>query len=320
MSEALEKNTDSPNVADDSATGSGAGDSAAPEQIQETESSEKAEGGGAASEILTSKGDDEKVTHVVDFPEDWIEKIAGDDEKVARILSRFKNPYEAIKSGLAAQEKIREGVHKRFEKPGDDAPDEDKKLWRESMDIPDSPDGYEYDFDPGEEMKADLEALSEISHRYDLSKEQANAIAKEYFDAMERSIGERNRMDSEVAEQTRRALIGELGADYKANIEHGISVLKNLVGEEVAESILSARTDGGEGHILAADYDFNKMLMEVADVIAPEVKIVPNSSTPMEDAVEEFNQLRKELIENRNFMKDSAKVERYNKLAEIVNR
>lgn len=175
---------------------------------------------GTDKSALGSDVADEGKEAAADWPEDWRERLAGDDKEFAKILKRFASPNGLAKSFKDAQNKIRSGKLRRdMPDAGDEAA---MKEWRKAEGIPDDPTGYAIP-DSVKTMMTDedkpmLASFTEFAHGKNLPQPAVDAALEWYYETQEAIATERLAADKEAGEATTTALRNEYGPEYKANM------------------------------------------------------------------------------------------------------
>lgn len=105
--------------------------------------------------------------------------------------------------------------------PGENASAEDIKAYREKLGVPDSPDNYTLDSGklPEQLRSTDLEKnFRSWAHELGLTNVQASELYTRYNGEAMQFLVSQNQLIAAKAEQTRRALREEWGAEYKAKM------------------------------------------------------------------------------------------------------
>lgn len=264
--------------------------------------------------------DDGKVDAPADFPEDWREKMAGGDEKLAKRLGRYTSPSALAKALAETQDKLRAG--QKVEKPGEDASDEDIAAYRQQAGIPDTPEGYIENVDGiviGDEDKELVNGFLERAHSKHLPPDAVQEGIKYLMEQQEAKLAEQNAVDQERRQETVDHLREEWGADYRANAQSA----KNFV-----EATASAMEDGGsffealmgarlaDGSLFGDNATAMKWLAGLAREANPAGFVAPSQGASQMDAIDaEINQIQEVLRTNRSkYDKDPAMQKRYEEL------
>lgn len=95
---------------------------------------------------ITKTGPVEKVVEP-DWREDWLDKMAGTDEKAKNILGKYASPKAVADALLAATKKI--SSYKPEVSLPENPTEEDLNKYRKAYNIPESPDKYDTKLDKG---------------------------------------------------------------------------------------------------------------------------------------------------------------------------
>jgi hypothetical protein len=220
---------------------------------------------------------------------DWASvrtKIAGEDAKLLKQLSRYGTMEEAIKAGLSAQEKI---AKTRATRPGKDAAPEELAAYREANGIPESPEGYEIALPNGivlgDADKPYVDEFLKIAHAHHLPPEAANAIAATQLELREKEIAARAQADAESLTKASETLSKpeEWGSELKLNMNL-IRGLLETAPAGVRENLEASRA--ADGTPLGNHVPTLKWLSSLARDINPLATVVPGSGSNSQQALE----------------------------------
>lgn len=209
--------------------------------------------------------DEVKAAHPASWPEDWREKLAGEDDKWLRELKRFSSFENYAKSQKALRQKLSSGEYKRA--LPEDASDEEKAEWRKDHGIPDTPEAYDYSVDGVEWTDNDkpiLESFAATLHQAD-APQAVVSKALEWYGQFQQQVREqtheRDKADKAVVEDTLRA---ELGEEYRPSLSLMKRVLTDgrYMSTEAGEKLSAARA--ADGSRLLHDPAIAKFLIDVA--------------------------------------------------------
>ena len=237
-----------------------AGDTAELEKIEDTASQQATEGAGKASgeQQASDTGTDEKLSDAAqagetgkteegkdaaaeadksdakpDWPEDWRERLAGNDETFLRHLKRYSSPVTFAKGFQEREALIRSGKLKR------DMPDpSDEKAmseWRKEQGIPDDPTGYKLPETVTKRMTDDdkplLSAFTDYAHKKGAPQQVVDVASEWYFDTVEQMAAERAAEDKQATEAAEDELRKNWShAEYKSNMTLGRRFLDSIPG------------------------------------------------------------------------------------------
>ncbi len=177
-----------------------------------------------------------------------------DEYKEHEYVKTFQKPGDFVKSALdlkterdglkterdtlkAESDALKAKTASAIFKPGEKATKEETAAYRKTMDIPDTPDGYEIPKIEGEEGSKEMIAWArETFHKADLSKAQAKFIGEQWN-------GFITEFNKQIVEQEKKA-VGEamgklktdLGADYDKQYELGKRLFKKVMEADFSET------------------------------------------------------------------------------------
>lgn len=197
--------------------------------------------GGDKSFLAGADGDNlddkTKVVAPADWPEDWRDKMAGDDKALRKRLDRFPAPTALLKSYTELESKFKSGKTIVDEPMPDPEKEPEKaKEWREARGIPPDPTGYAVP-DTVKNLVTDadkprLAAFTEAMHAKGLPGQYVGPVMEWYFqeqDAIASAIAETDKENKEGVTEELRA---EWGNDFRGN-----SVLSKRGGEKLFPDI-----------------------------------------------------------------------------------
>lgn len=227
--------------------------------------------------------------------DDWRSVLAGEDEKEAKRLERFKAPEDIYSSYRELEKKLSSG---EYTKPlPKDANEEDVAKWRKDNGIPEKFDGYYEglgDLVIGDEDKPIFDDFFEsVIHKHNLPPEMAKEVAGWYYD-LQKSEQDANFMqDNQQKKQVEDELREEWGSDYRVNVSMGLNLVDRLP-ESVRDLVKNTRLPGGQA--LLNNKDFWGWLVGIERQINPSSTLVPAGSDPLqatESRLDEIAKIRK---------------------------
>lgn len=295
---------------------------AAETETQETATQE-------AGTVLTDTSDDTADSTAAappTWPEDWRQRLAGNNDKALKRLERLVSPEKVVQSLLAAEQKIRSG-ELRPTLP-ENATDEQVAAYRKSVGIPDEPAGYDVQLGEGHTIgEADqplVDSFKEAAHAANMTPEHFNSALNWYFaqqDAMAQQTAE---FDAATKKATEDALRAEWGGEYRQNL----SALRNALAgapEGLAENLMNARM--GDGTKFGDNADALKYLVGLVREANPIATILPNASgDPAKSLADEIADIEKKMREpvgpdgKNEYWRDPKIRDRYRQLLEAQNR
>jgi hypothetical protein len=219
-----------------------------------------------------------------DFPNDWREKLSGEDADMRKMMDRYNSPSDLAKKAFEQDKLIRSGAHKKFEAPGADATPEAVSEYRKALGVPESADKYSMPDGVvlGDADKPVVEAFLKDMH----GKNMPDSLAKEtidwYFKAQEAKAAADAEADKKFQQENTQALKSEWGGEFQPNYNMAESFAVGNFGEEVGRALMGAGADTV------------KALARVAREVNPVASLVPNSPNPTGAILDEYNGLMKE--------------------------
>lgn len=224
----------------------------------------------------------------------WREKLAGGDEKLQKLASRYTSPKAVLEALAAAQGKIRSGTVKP--PPKADAPAEEVAAWRAENGIPDEPTGYKLELPDGlvlgEADKPVADSFIARMHAKNAPPELVSEAVGWYLSQQEEMLAARDAFDEAAASKAEETLREEYGRQYKPLV----AAATQLIPEGIREAFLDARLDTGER--VGNNAQVIRWLAQVAAELNPQATVVPGSGTNAAQAIES------ELIELKKMMGD----------------
>ena len=248
-----------------------------------------------------------------EFPDDWREKLAGEDAATLNLLKRLGSPADMVRK-LAEQEKlIRSGKHKA--PLGADASPEELAEYRKANGVPEAPDGYVAALDGlviGDEDKADIDAFFAKAHAENLPPAAVKLAVNQFFEMQQAKAERMAEQDKEFRQGSIDQLREAMGADYRGNMND----LKSWLGsrEGMLEAFSSAR--GADGRLLGDNPAVINFLVSQMREINPLSTVVGSGTAGVEGLKAEIAKLKTMMRENPKEYWQQANQDRYKKLLE----
>lgn len=176
------------------------------------------------------------------FPENWREQLAGEDDKVVKRLSRYASPRDVANALLSMQTRMSNGELRSVLKPNASA--EELAAWRQENGIPDKPEGYDLKMPEGivfgEADKPIIESFTKAAHAANFAPAQVKAALAWYHADREQQMADMAKRDEDLARQTNDALHVKWGNEYRRNVNL-IEAMLNEAPKGVKEALMSAR-------------------------------------------------------------------------------
>ena len=206
-----------------------------------------------------------------DWPEDWREKLAGDDEGYLNVLKRFGSPQELAKGHRTLYNERRSGD--LIKPPPKDADEETLKQWRSENNVPLESAGYLDELPEkvvvGEQDKPIIDSMLSKFHDDNMPKDQAQRYLEHYLTSIKEDV-----------------------AIHRGNFNqvHG---LLDLMGEDLKERMMNARYADQTG--VVNDPDFWTAMLMIANTVNPAGTLDPshgaNQLGTVEDRIAEIERM-----------------------------
>ena len=181
-----------------------------------------------------------------DWPKDWRESLAEDDDKTLSMLKRYNSPKELVKANVALRQKMSE----RAQKPElpENATDEQLAEYREQVGVPKSAEEYDLTLSEGltigEEDKGHLNEFLKYAHEDNMSQEEVTKSLNSYYKIVADQGARQLTSDQEFKDGMEDTLRAEWGEEYRTNHNLVNNYLKTV--PEVAEALSYARDADGK--------------------------------------------------------------------------
>ncbi len=226
------------------------------------------------------------------WKDDWRQQYAGQDVKRLKELERYASPKAALDGLFAAKQRIQEGSLIPALKK-DASPDE-VKAYRDSLGVPEKPEGYEIKLSGDRTIDADdkplVDKLVAKLHGLHARPEIVNATVDAFLDIEESLLGEQEQSDTAALKATEDELRMEWGGDYRRNVAM-INGLLDSAPTGVKDALLSARDS--EGITLLNNPSIMRWLADVTRQVNPTATVVPGSNNPQAAISDELTNLKK---------------------------
>lgn len=301
--------------APEEAGGSGGGDAGAGAQ-----GGAQGQGGGDAAAGGAGKGDAGKSAAGASdgassaaksgyWPDDWRNKVAGEDPEAAKQLTRYATPEDVWKKARELEKKLSSGAFKPVLTK--DATPEDVASYRKAHGIPEAADKYDLaDLKVEVQDKEFLGEILKVAHATNQTPDQIKPLIKTFFDLAQKSREAAAEQDAIAARKAEDALRADWGADYRKH-SNLINGLMDLTGNpKFNESLMEGRL--ADGTKVKDSPDMQKFLLQLALINNPAGVVVPSANGSQEQG------LKDEIAKIENVMKTDRKA--YNKDANMQQR
>ena len=240
----------------------------------------------------TPPADDATKTLIpADWPDDWRQKLAGDDKKLLARLERMGSPKDLHNAYRALEQRLSSGEYKKA--LPDHYTEEELKDFRKSNGIPEKPDDYDVTlgngFVWGEADKPLLQDFTAFAHAHNLPQDAVKSSLEWYTQQQQKLADDMAQRDESDRINGSEALRAEWGNNFKANLN---AVRNTFEGEQAPlfDMLMSARTQ--DGRLLGNIPEALKFLSNISRELNPFSTLVPSdSSTPAKTAESRYNEL-----------------------------
>ncbi len=179
------------------------------------------------------------------WPADWQKRLAGEDEKELKHVSKYASPEAVWKKARSLEARLSSG-ELRTSLPKDAKPEE-VAAWRKDNGIPEAPDKYDLagiELDEG--TKARAAEFLKAAHEANMTPEQAKAAIKwQQAEAVARTAAQSEQDDRQRTEAL-DALNEEWGTGFRGNI-NAVNGFLELFPEGVRDLLKGGRLSDGTG-------------------------------------------------------------------------
>lgn len=274
--------------------------------------------------LIEEPGEDKPAATPATWPDDWRQKLAGEDKKALKTLERMADPTAVWKQAQELRAKLSSGEYKRV--PPKDATEEDLAAYRKEIGLPEKPEDYEITLPQGAVMgeadKPVFDSFKGIAHKANMTPEQLNAAADWYFQQQREQAEAQDDFDQRFRSDAEEDLRADWGNDYRRNI-NSITGLFSTAPEGVKDRLLSGRIPihDKDGNVtgmapLGNDPAVVRWLVSLAQELNPAATIAPGSAAnSMQSIDDEIAGIEKTMREDRAaYFKDEKAQTRYREL------
>lgn len=184
------------------------------------------------------------------WPEDWRDKLAGGDDKLKNLLSRYTAPdafAKAFKELRAAYDSRKPAKDETAELP-ENPTDEQLAAWRKAKGVPEKPEDYEIEMPEGKELSdAEQEIIADFTkamHEKNMPADTVKVISGWFLD-YEDMVAQKNADRAYQARlDTEEKLRAEWGPDYRPNVNLMSNVLQEHLGSNASTFLQTQLMDG----------------------------------------------------------------------------
>lgn len=252
------------------------------------------------------------------WPDDWRQKLAGDDKAYLKTLERFADPGALAKSYREMQAKQSQ---MKAPPPAEGASPEEVATWRKENGLPEAPAGYMDQLALpngmviGEADKPIVSQFAEQAFADNIDPKAFNGLVAKYYAMQDAQAQERVAADGQFKITSQDALNKEWGAEFRPNI-NAISNLLSGAPEGVKDALFAGRT--ADGNIIGNDPRVLKWLAGLAREINPMGALMPaGTSQPMvagENRIKEIEAIMRGPDADKAYWKNAEMQEEYRNL------
>jgi hypothetical protein len=262
----------------------------------------------------TAVTDDKDTAAPADFPQDWREKMSGDDKKFLNVLKRYSSPQTFAKAYQSLRQKQDSG-ELRAPLPKDATP-EQVAAYRKDSGIPDKPEGYDLGgLAISDEDKPAVDEYLKTMHAQNATPDQIKANLGVYYKLKADAETALAENDAKIKHESEDALRSEFGADYRRNMMGAHNLLESMP-EGLKDNLMGARLK--DGTKFGDNATALKWLVQTALELNPAATVVMGvGDSSVKSIATEIAAIEKTMREDRPaYDKDGAMRARYRELIE----
>lgn len=242
-------------------------------------------------------GDDAGDSAAGYWPNDWRTKVAGDDEKEAKRLTRFASPADLYKQNRELEKKLSSGSLKPV--LAKDATPEDIAAYHKEHGIPETPDKYDLsDLKVEVQDKEFMAEILKVAHANHQKPEQIKPVIKAFYDLAAKAREKAAEEDKQYAVKAEDELRKEWGQDYRRHTNL-INGLMDLTGDpEFNKSLMEGRL--ADGTLIKNSPAMQRFMLQLALINNPVGVVVPShNGNPMQGLEDEIKKIETTMKTNR---------------------
>lgn len=275
--------------------------------------------GNQQTNTITKTVEDKSVT--TDFPEDWRDKLAGDDPKFRKQLERYASPGALAKAHRELQAKVSSGELRGSNKLPEKPTDEELSAWRKENGVPDKPADYINDLPSGivlgEDDKPRVDSFIKQMHELNAPKGLVQSAIEWNQKQIEEDMQQRYERNANLQDSTEEELRAEWGGEYKRNINLVSGLIATL--PESARDVFTGALSP-DGTAIFNNPEVVRWMVDMARKVNPVGTVVPGA-TNISAVDNEIETIEKTMRDNRAaYNKDTKMQERYLQLLEAKER
>ncbi len=235
------------------------------------------DGAGGPGNAMADGDDGGGAQHAADWPEDWKDKMAGEDADFRKRLDRFASPIEVAGWGKNSEKMWKQGADP--DPYPDEGSEEDQGKWRADHGLPETAAGYEKlieGMEIKEDMKEEAAGFFEMAHAKNWSPAQVKEAITYKHEFQAKAQQAQDDTDLEHRNETMDALRQEYGAELKPHMAAGKALFDDAP-EGLMDMFLSARLENGKR--VGSDPEMVRWMISTALKANPGATVVPGTDT-----------------------------------------
>lgn len=237
----------------------------------------------------TTAVDTADTTIAATWPDDWRERLAGDDAKELARLKRFASPENYLTRTKGIENQLRAGLLKPV--LSSDAGEPEVAEYRKAHGIPAEAtmEGYGLKFSegyqPSETDKADATAFLTEMHKGSVPAATVQQVWTTYLGLQEKAEQQLHDAAQKLTVDQKAEVRAEMGRDYDRNMKLGNGFLATHLGEEKAKVLTALPL--ANGTLLGDSPDFVRLFVAAALANADDAALVTAESAPGAGTIDE---------------------------------
>ncbi len=225
----------------------------------------------ADAEVAKAAADKAEADAKGDWPEDWREKLAGNDEKMLARLRRFGSVNGVLRAYAELEKKVSGGGLKKA--LSDKPTAEELSAYRKENGIPEDAAGYEIQVPDGldKSVKQGMDAFAKEMHAINAPPAVVKAAADLYLRAENAAEQERYDFAQKQTIDNKATLKAEFGREFDAEVRRANSLLVTTMGEDAKEFMLTTLADGTK---LGDNPAFVRFTAQIARTLADDTTLI----------------------------------------------
>jgi hypothetical protein len=228
------------------------------------------------------------------WPDDWRTKIAGDDEKELKRLERMNSPQDIYKAYRNMESEFSKRQPKLEYAP--DMPEEKLAEWRNQEGIPETPDGYNLEFDDGlvigENDRATIADFTKFAHENNLPESAVKAAIRYDLERVANAEKEWQQKNHDFQVENLAQLKTEWGPEYQGNLN---AINELFTDHPEIKDVLFEATDS-EGLQIGNNASLVRWAVDVAKKLNPTATLVfPGGEGGMKGAESRLAELKAQM-------------------------